>query len=176
MKTWWLGGRGHSPMQHLWQPFVSGILVVKANLLRRENSQAVVTAVLKEPMTSRIREVSQSFSFFFLPLQESVVMLDSDNKKTAQHECSNIRKVVTLSQNETKKTARLVGPTWVRFCLGSGESGTEQPGRVSLAGRTARWDCGSTAGRFSLQQNTEYVMISFVSKTVSGVEVIKARS
>lgn len=54
---------GHSPMQHLWQPFVSGILVVKANLLRRENSRAVVTAVLKELMTSRMREVGQCFSF-----------------------------------------------------------------------------------------------------------------
>lgn len=26
-------------MQHLWQPLVSGILVVRANLLRRENSR-----------------------------------------------------------------------------------------------------------------------------------------
>lgn len=30
-----LGGAVGSPMQHLWQPFVSGIFVVKANLLRR---------------------------------------------------------------------------------------------------------------------------------------------
>lgn len=28
--------------------------------------------------------------------------------------------------------------TWVRFCLGSGESGTEPPGRVSEAAQTAR--------------------------------------
>ena len=42
-----VGGKGHLPMQHLWQPFVSGILVVKANLLRRENRQVVVTTVLK---------------------------------------------------------------------------------------------------------------------------------
>lgn len=41
--------------------------------------------------------------FFFLPLQQSVMMLDSDSKKTAQRECSNIRKVVTLSQNKIKQ-------------------------------------------------------------------------
>lgn len=52
------------------------------------------------------------------------------------------------------KHPRLVGLTWVEFCLGSGESGTEQPSRASSAARTARSDCGSTAGRFSLQQNT----------------------
>lgn len=104
MKTWWLGGRGHSPMQHLWQPFVSGILVVKANLLRRENSQAVVTAVLKEPDDDVYNKGSQpELLFFFLPLQQSVMMLDSDSKKTAQRECSNIRKVVTLSQNKIKQ-------------------------------------------------------------------------
>lgn len=28
--------------------------------------------------------------------------------------------------------------TWVRFCLESGESGTEPPGRVSEAAQTAR--------------------------------------
>lgn len=28
--------------------------------------------------------------------------------------------------------------TWVKFCLGSGESGTEPPGRVSEAAQTAR--------------------------------------
>lgn len=30
------GGGGDSPMQHLWHPFVSGILVVKANRLKKQ--------------------------------------------------------------------------------------------------------------------------------------------
>lgn len=59
-----LEGKGHLPMQHLWQPFVSGILVVKANLLRRENGHMVVSSVFKRPMTWGVGEVGQSFCFF----------------------------------------------------------------------------------------------------------------
>lgn len=68
-------------MQHLWQPFVSGILVVKANLLRRENGQTVVSSVFKRPMTWGVGEVGQSFCFSLYRQSTLSLWWRKENKK-----------------------------------------------------------------------------------------------
>lgn len=48
------------------------------------------------------------------------------------------RETVRPLAERVSKHGATAALTWVKFCLGSGESGTELPGRVSEAAQTAR--------------------------------------